>query len=124
MCHKYHGKHTSATNGEKTSMLRIFFDDLNFERGSTHTLIEPIGQKRYFQKLGFPSSPCLLPRVHFTCESVLHDDHVEIHSSYCQVLWMSLIDDAASFITRSSNLVPLLEGLCSSNLCRFKFSVF
>ena len=29
-----------------------------------------------------------------------------------------------AFITRKSNLVPLLEGLCSSNPCRFELSVF
>jgi len=29
-----------------------------------------------------------------------------------------------AFITRNSNLVPLLEGLCSSNPCRFDFSGF
>ena len=29
-----------------------------------------------------------------------------------------------AFITCISNLVPLLEGLCSSNPCRFDFSVF
>ena len=29
-----------------------------------------------------------------------------------------------AFITCYSNLVPLLEGLCSSNLCRFEFSIF
>ena len=28
-----------------------------------------------------------------------------------------------AFITSSSNLVPLLEGLCSSNPCRFEFSI-
>ena len=28
------------------------------------------------------------------------------------------------FITCNTNLVPLLEGLCSSNPCRFEFSVF
>ena len=26
-----------------------------------------------------------------------------------------------AFMTRNSNLVPLLEGLCSSNPCRFEF---
>ena len=29
-----------------------------------------------------------------------------------------------AFITWNSSLVPLLEGLCSSNPCRFEFSVF
>ena len=29
-----------------------------------------------------------------------------------------------AFITRKSSLVPLLEGLCSSNPCRFEISVF
>ena len=29
-----------------------------------------------------------------------------------------------AFITWNSNLVPLLEGLCRSNPCRFEFSVF
>ena len=29
-----------------------------------------------------------------------------------------------AFITWNSNLVPLLEGLCSSNPCRFEFSIF
>jgi len=29
-----------------------------------------------------------------------------------------------AFITCNSNLVPLLEGLCISNPCRFEFSVF
>ena len=29
-----------------------------------------------------------------------------------------------AFITCNSNLVPLLEGLCSSNLYRFEFSIF
>ena len=29
-----------------------------------------------------------------------------------------------AFITFNSNLVPLLEGLCSSNPCRFEFSIF
>ena len=29
-----------------------------------------------------------------------------------------------AFITWNSNLVPLFEGLCSSNPCRFEFSVF
>jgi len=29
-----------------------------------------------------------------------------------------------AFVTWISNLVPLLEGLCSSNPCRFKFSIF
>jgi len=29
-----------------------------------------------------------------------------------------------AFITCNSNLVPLLEGLCSSNPCRFEFSIF
>ena len=29
-----------------------------------------------------------------------------------------------AFVTCKSNLVPLLEGLCSSNPCRFEFSVF
>ena len=29
-----------------------------------------------------------------------------------------------AFITCHSNLAPLLEGLCSSNLCRFEFSIF
>jgi len=29
-----------------------------------------------------------------------------------------------AFITCSSNLVPLLEGLCSSNPCRFELSIF
>jgi len=27
-----------------------------------------------------------------------------------------------AFVTCNSNLVPLLEGLCSSNPCRFEFS--
>ena len=35
-------------------------------------------EKRYFQKLGFSSSPWLLPRVLFTRESVLNDEHLEI----------------------------------------------
>ena len=38
-----------------------------------------------------------------------------------------LIDDCFyycySFITGNSNLLPLLEGLCSSNKCRFEFSI-
>ena len=34
-------------------------------------------------------------------------------------LWLMI-----AFITCKSNLVLLLEGLCSSNPCRFKFSVF
>ena len=34
-------------------------------------------------------------------------------------VWLML-----AFITRKSNLVPLLEGLCSSNPCRFELSVF
>ena len=29
-----------------------------------------------------------------------------------------------AFITCNSNLVPLLEGLCRSNSCRFEFSVY
>jgi len=37
-------------------------------------------------------------------------------------LLVDLMDDA--FITKNSNLVFLLEGLCSSNPCRFEFSVF
>ena len=33
-------------------------------------------------------------------------------------------DLMVAFITWNSNLVPLLEGLCSSNPCRFESSVF
>ena len=33
-----------------------------------------------------------------------------------------LIDDFCSFITSNSHLILLLEGLCSSNPCRFEFS--
>jgi len=29
-----------------------------------------------------------------------------------------------AFINCNSNLVPLLDGLCSSNPCRFEFSIF
>ena len=34
-------------------------------------------------------------------------------------LWLMI-----AFITCKSSLIPLLEGLCTSNLCRFEFSVF
>jgi len=36
-----------------------------------------------------------------------------------ELVWLMI-----AFITCNSNLVPLLEGLCSSNQCRFEFLVF
>ena len=33
-------------------------------------------------------------------------------------------DDHCCFITWNSDLVPLIEGLCSTNPCRFEFSGF
>ena len=38
---------------------------------------------------------------------------------YISIHWLMI-----AFNTRNSNLGPLLEGLCSSNPCRFEFSVF
>jgi len=54
--------------------------------------------KRYFQKLDFPNSPSLLPKVHLTCKSILNDKHLEKYSSYCKVLWMSILQLAEIFI--------------------------
>jgi len=49
-------------------------------------------EKRYFQKLGFASSPWLFPRFHFTRESNLPDEHFKKHSSCWKVLWMSIFN--------------------------------
>ena len=38
--------------------------------------------------------------------------------------WHTLSLLMIAFITCKSSLVPLLEGLCTSNPCRFEFSVF
>ena len=46
--------------------------------------------KRYFQKLDFPSSPLLLPRAHFTRESVLNDEYLSHFFPDRKVLWMTL----------------------------------
>jgi len=46
-------------------------------------------EKRYLQKLGFPCFLWLLPRVHFTRESVLNDEFLEKYCFYCKVLLMS-----------------------------------
>jgi len=54
--------------------------------------------KRYFQKLDFPSSPWLLPRFHFTRESVLNDKHLEKYFSYWKVLSMSIFQFFEIFI--------------------------
>jgi len=35
-------------------------------------------------------SPWLFPLIHFTCESVLNDEHLENYWLYRKVLWMSL----------------------------------
>ena len=37
---------------------------------------------------------------------------------------MAVLAFMIAFVTWNSNLVPLLEGLCTSNPCRFEFSVF
>ena len=42
--------------------------------------------------------------------------HTNIHA---HIYWLII-----AYITCNSNLVPLLEGLCSSNPCRFEFSIF
>ena len=49
-------------------------------------------EKRYFQKLGFASSPWLFPRFHFTRESNLPDEHFKKHSSCWKFLWMSIFN--------------------------------
>jgi len=40
-------------------------------------------------------------------------------TSWIQLRWLMI-----AFVTCKSSLVPLFEGLCTSNPCRFEFSVF
>jgi len=47
-----------------------------------------------------------------------YTENLDLNLSFQQSYWLII-----ACITWNSNLVPLLEGLCSSNSCRFEFSV-